>query len=143
MISYGIGLGFYYSIFKSYYINGNYNYAKYELGANAESDYRAGFNTPEHKYNIGIGGRKILDNFGFHVNFRWQDDFLWESTYGIWTVPDFGVLDAQINYEISVIKTVIKVGGTNLLGGDYRTNLGGPFVGQQYYLSLTFDQFLN
>jgi outer membrane cobalamin receptor len=58
-------------------------------------------------------------------------------------VPDFGVLDAQINYEISVIKTVIKVGGTNLLGGDYRTNLGGPFVGQQYYLSLTFDQFLN
>ena len=141
--SYGIGLGFNYSIFKSYYINGNYNYARFELGANAESDYRAGFNTPEHKYNIGIGGRKIIDNFGFYVNFRWQDDFLWESVYGIWNVPDFGVLDAQLNYKISAIKTVIKLGGTNLLGGDYRTNLGGPFVGKQYYLSLTFDQFLN
>ena len=41
------------------------------------------------------------------------------------------------------IKTIIKIGGTNIAGKDYRTNLGGPFVGQQYYISLTFDEFLN
>jgi len=58
-------------------------------------------------------------------------------------VPEFGVLDAQVSYKVSNIKTIIKIGGTNLLGGDYRTNLGAPFVGQQFYLSLTFDEFLN
>jgi outer membrane cobalamin receptor len=77
------------------------------------------------------------------LNFRWQDTFKWESTFGIWQVPEYGVFDAQVNYKISSIKTIVKLGGTNLFGGDYRTNLGGPFVGQQFYLGLTFDQFLN
>jgi outer membrane cobalamin receptor len=51
-------------------------------------------------------------------------------------------VDAQVSYKVTSIKTLVKVGGTNILGGDYRTNLGGPFIGQQYYISLTFDEFL-
>jgi outer membrane receptor protein involved in Fe transport len=141
--SFGIGLGFNYNVFNNFYINGNYNYATYELATNTDTNFMTDFNTPENKFNIGIGGRKIFSNFGFYVNFRWQDEFKWESAYGIWNVPEFGVLDAQINYKISKIKTIVKLGGTNLAGGDYRTNFGGPFVGQQFYLSLTFDQFLN
>jgi iron complex outermembrane receptor protein len=31
---------------------------------------------------------------------------------------------------------MLKLGATNLGGGDYRTNLGAPFVGQMYYVSL-------
>ena len=139
----GVGIGFTYNFFKGYNLTGNYNYATFDLGDNADNDFRAGFNTPENKFNIGIGNRKVFKNFGFNVNFRWQDEFLWESTFGIWNVPEFGVLDAQVNYKISTIKTIVKIGGTNLLGGDYRTNLGAPFVGQQFYLSLTFDEFLN
>ncbi len=141
--SWGAGVGLTYYFFRSLYLNGNYNYATFELANETETDYRAGFNTPEHKFNVGVGGRNVFDNFGFYLNFRWQETFLWESTYGIWNVPEFGVFDAQINYKISKLKTIVKLGGTNLFGGDYRTNLGGPFVGQQYYLSLTFDQFLN
>ena len=58
-------------------------------------------------------------------------------------MPEFGVFDAQVNYKFTGIKTIVKLGGTNLFGGDYRTNLGAPFVGQQYYISLTFDEFLH
>jgi outer membrane cobalamin receptor len=76
------------------------------------------------------------------VNYRWQDSFLWQSDFGDWTVPEFGVVDAQVSYKISSMKTMVKLGGTNLFGGDYRTNFGGPFVGQMYYISLTFDEFL-
>jgi outer membrane receptor protein involved in Fe transport len=141
--SYGIGLGFNYNFYKSYYLDGSYSYATFGLVNDIETDFIAGFNTPEHKFNIGLGGRSIFNNFGFQVNFRWQDTFKWESTFGIWQVPEYGVFDAQINYKISPIKTIVKLGGTNLFGGDYRTNLGGPFVGQQFYLALTFDQFLN
>lgn len=139
----GVGIGFTYNFFKNIVLTGNYNYATYEIASLGDRDFRAGFNTPENKFNIGLGGRKIANNFGFNINFRWQDKFLWESTFGIWEVPEFGVLDAQINYKISSINTILKLGGTNLLGGDYRTNLGAPFVGQQYYLSVTFDEFLN
>jgi len=141
--SLGAGIGFTYNIFRGFIISGNYNYADYDIEEVEDSEFRAGFNTPNHKYNIGIGNRKILKNFGFNVNFRWQDSFLWESSFGVWNVPEFGVLDAQINYKIPSLKTILKLGGTNLGGGDYRTNLGGPFVGQMYYLSITFDEFLN
>jgi outer membrane receptor protein involved in Fe transport len=141
--SFGFGLGFSYNVFKNFYINGNYNYATFDLTETIDSEFMTDFNTPENKFNIGIGGRKIVNNFGFYVNFRWQDEFKWESAFGIWNVPEFGVLDAQVNYKISPIRTIVKIGGTNLLGEDYRTNFGGPFVGQQYYISLTFDQFLN
>ena len=141
--SYGVGVGFTYNVFKGYTVNGNYNYAKFPNESNADGDFRAGFNTPEHKFNIGLGNREVFNNFGFNVNFRWQEQFIWESTFGIWTVPEFGVFDAQVNYKISSLRTIIKLGGTNLLGGDYRTNLGAPFVGKQYYISLTFDEFLN
>ncbi len=141
--SVGAGIGFTYNIYKGYTITGNYNYATFDLNSSTDGDFRTGFNTPENKFNIGIGNRKVFNNFGFSVNFRWQDKFIWESTFGIWNVPEFGVLDAQVNYKISDIKTIVKIGGTNLLGGDYRTNLGAPFVGQQFYLSLTFDEFLN
>jgi iron complex outermembrane recepter protein len=37
---------------------------------------------------------------------------------------------------------MFKLGATNIGGGDYRTNIGAPFVGQQYYVSITFDEFL-
>ena len=141
--SLGVGIGFTYNIFRGYNLYGNYNYATFDIDSNADSDFRAGFNTPQNKFSIGFSSRKVFNNFGFNVNFRWQEGFLWESSFGIWNVPEFGVLDAQVSYKVSNIKTIIKIGGTNLLGGDYRTNLGAPFVGQQFYLSLTFDEFLN
>jgi len=40
------------------------------------------------------------------------------------------------------MKSVFKIGGTNLGGNDYRTNFGAPFIGQMYYVSITFDEFL-
>lgn len=137
----GIGLGLTYNFGKGYSINGNYNYATFDAKQSDGSTFRAGFNTPENKFNIGLGNRKLTKNFGFNVNFRWQDSFLWQSDFGDWIVSEFGVFDAMVSYRVPSIKTIVKLGGSNLFGDDYRTNLGGPFVGQQYYLSLTFDEF--
>ncbi|HNV31147.1 MAG TPA: TonB-dependent receptor, partial [Cyclobacteriaceae bacterium] len=137
--SMGAGLGFTYSLPRNFSINGSYSYATFE--ATETADFRAGFNTPENKFNVGLSNRKLFNNFGFNVNFRWQEGFLWQSSYGEWNVPEFGVIDAQINYKLSALRSMVKIGATNLGGGDYRTNLGAPFVGQMYYLSLTFDEF--
>lgn len=140
--SYGVGLGITYNLPKGFQVTGNYNYATFEQDAKQDPNFRAGFNTPENKFNIGLSNRKVTKNLGFNVSFRWQEEFLWQSDFGDWIVPEFGVLDAQVSYKLAPLKTLVKIGGTNLLGGDYRTNLGGPFVGQQYYISLTFDEFL-
>lgn len=137
----GVGVGLTYNLPKGYFVTGNYNYATFDSKQSDGSTFRAGFNTPENKFNIGVGNRKVTKNIGFNINFRWQDEFLWQSDFGDWIVPEFGVLDAQVSYKIPSIKTIAKIGGSNLFGNDYRTNLGGPFIGQQYYISLTFDEF--
>lgn len=139
--SYGVGLGMTYSLPRNFTVNGNWSWAYFE--ADESPDFRAGFNTPRNKVSFGLGNRKIVKNLGFNVNYRWQHEFLWQSSYGEWLVPEFGVIDAQINYKVPSIKSTIKLGGTNIGGGDYRTNLGAPFVGQQYYVSITFDEFFN
>jgi iron complex outermembrane receptor protein len=139
--SYGVGLGLTYNLPKGYTLTGNYNYADFEEQQIEGRVFNAGFNTPNNKFNIGVGNRKLTKSLGFNVNYRWQEGFNWFSSFGTWDVPEFGVIDASLSYRLPSIKSVIKAGGTNLFGGDYRTNLGGPFVGQMYYVSITFDEF--
>jgi outer membrane receptor protein involved in Fe transport len=139
--SYGFGLGLTYNLPKGYSLSGNYSYADFSVDEVPGRVYNAGFNTPNNKFNVGVSNRKLTKNLGFNVNFRWQEGFEWFSSFGTWSVPEFGVIDAALSYRVSPIKSIVKLGGTNLGGGDYRTNLGGPFVGQMYYVSITFDEF--
>ena len=141
--SLGGGISLTYNLFQGYTLNGNYTYQQYE--ADEAGGFIAGFNTPNNKYTVGVSNRKISNSMpiGFNINYRWQQAYIWNSGFGEWNVPEFGVIDANVSYKVSKIKTIVKIGGTNLGGGDYRPNFGSSFVGQQYYLSLTFDQFLN
>ncbi len=139
--SYGVGLGLSYSLPRNFVVNGNWNWAGFEAPG-ASTDFQSNFNTPKNKINVGLTNRKIIENLGFSVNYRWQTSFEWQSSFGVWQVPQFGVIDAQFNYKVSSIKSMIKIGGSNIGGADYRTNIGSPFVGQQYYISITFDEFL-
>lgn len=139
--SYGIGLGVTYNFLKGYSLNVNYNYADFSQTEVEGRAYNAGFNTPNNKFSIGIGNRKLTKNLGFNINYRWQEEFEWFSSYGTWVVPSFGVVDAAVSYRLPSLKSIVKLGGTNLGGGDYRTNIAGPFVGQMYYVSVTFDEF--
>lgn len=139
LTSYGIGLGLTYSLPRNFTVTGNYNYATFS--GTQSPDFQANFNTPQNRYSIGVGNRKITKNLGFNVNFRYQDSFLWQSSYGVGNIPAYGIVDAQVSYKVSPLKTVFKLGGTNIGGGDYRTNIGSPFIGQQYYVSVTFDEF--
>lgn len=140
--SQGIGLGLSYNLPKNFVIGGNYNWTSFT--GQQDADFQAGFNTPTNRYSFNLSNRKVTKNLGFNVNFRYQDAFTWQSSYSPadYTVQAYGVLDAQLSYKVSSLKSVFKIGGTNLGGNDYRTNLGSPFVGQMYYISITFDEFL-
>lgn len=108
-----------------------------------QQGFRASYNTPEWRYNLKLENRKLTENVGFNVVYRWQDAFLWESSYGTGIVDSYGTLDAQVSYTLSEYNTRIKLSGSNILNQKYTTSIGNPRVGAIYLLSFTFDQFLN
>lgn len=101
--------------------------------------YQSAFNTPDYRYNITVGNRQITKRMGFNVTWRWQNEFLWESSFGVGTIPAFGTLDANINFKFESIKSSMKIGGSNLLNKYYTTNLGSGQVGGLYYFTWSFD----
>lgn len=142
LTSQGAVLGLTYSLPRGYTLTGNYNW-NVLINGPPNSEFFSEFNTPEHKVNLGFGNRKLTDNFGFNVNMRWQAAFEWQSSFTIpanGQVPAYTTLDAQLSYKIPSLKSVIKVGGSNLLNQRYIQSLGGPTIGALYYVSLTFDE---
>ena len=140
--SWGIGLGLNYQLPKKYVVGGSYSWSDFSTDS-ANEDFDVGFNSPEHRFVVSLSNREVVKNFGFDISYRWQTSFLWENSFGIGTVDPFGSLDAQVNYKIKPINATLKVGATNIIGPDYRTNVGGPFVGRQAFISLTFNDLLN
>lgn len=140
----GFAIGADYSLPKGYQLGANVSYNQLmdadELRKQGQS---AQFNTPEYRYNIKFANRKVTDKFGFSVNYRWQDAFLWESSYGVGVVPAFGTFDAQVSYKLSGLKSMLKIGGSNITNERYTTSFGNPTLGAIYYVSITFDEFLN
>ncbi|QLG45592.1 TonB-dependent receptor [Costertonia aggregata] len=137
--SYGASLGLTAKVFGNFDLGGSYTYTRVEFDREANPDFLLSFNTPEHKFKASFGNEALFKNFGFNVNYRFSDDFFWEATFGNGVVPEFHVVDAQINYSIPSIKSTFKVGGTNLLGDEYFTGFGTGFIGSMYYLSWTIN----
>ena len=117
----------------------NYTYSKLDFDQSTDPDFSAGFNTPEHKIKVSLGNRELFKNFGFNINARWSDEYFWQATIANVMIPSRTVVDAQINYSVSSIKSIFKIGGTNLGGKEYQSAVGSPFIGSQYFVSWTIN----
>lgn len=133
--TYGGALGLDY-VKGKYTLSGNVSYNEI---SNLPANYNNDFNTPTIRYNLGLSNREVFKNVGFNVNYRWQDKFNWFSSFAGGEVPAFGTVDAQMNLKIPSIKSVIKVGGSNILNKYYFTSYGNPEAGAMYYVSLAFN----
>lgn len=139
--SQGAVFGFEYSLPRNFNFSANYNWN--QLITDQDEGFIFDFNTPEHKVNLSLGNRRLTDQLGFNVTFRWQEEFEWTSSFANGTVPSVSTLDAQLTYRVPNIKSIVKVGGSNITNNRHFLNYGGPNLGAIYYVSLTFDQFLN
>lgn len=139
--AHGAALGITYSLPNNFTLSGNYNYNK--LLTDIDPNFLNDFNTPEHKTNITFGNRKIGKNLGFNVTYRYQSQFKWESSFAVGDVPEIHNVDAQLSYKVSQLKSILKLGGSNIFNSRYFQNYGGPTIGAIYYLSITFDELLN
>jgi len=137
--SYGGVIGLSTKIAKDYKLGINYTYAQFNFDQASDPDFKAGFNTPEHKVKVSFGNSKLFKNFGFGINARWSDEYLWEASIANALMPSRTVVDAQINYSIPSIKSIFKVGATNLGGEEYQSAVGAPFIGSQYFISWTIN----
>ena len=131
-----------YQIGNGYEIGGNVAYN--ELTSQDDliaQGFAASYNTPKYRYNIKFANRKVTDRLGFNVTYRWQQAFLWESSFGTGVIPEFGTLDAQVSYKVPTWKSTFKIGASNLLNERYTTSFGNPSLGGIYYFQITFDEF--
>ena len=137
--SLGFGVGLSKKVYKDFELGVNYNHAQFEFDQAKDPSFIAGFNTPKHRVKASLGNDKLFKNFGFNVNARWSDEYLWQSSFADGTIPAITVFDAQISYKIPAIKSVLKLSAANLGGSDYLQVVGAGRIGQQYLASLTIN----
>ncbi|MFK6999468.1 TonB-dependent receptor domain-containing protein [Flavobacterium oreochromis] len=136
--SLGVGVGASRKIGK-FNLSASYNYSDFKYDDSLDPDFEAGFNTPKHRAKASFGAENIFKGLGFNINARYNSKYLWESTMIDAYVPENYVYDAQINTAIPVLKSIIKLGGTNLFGKDYIQVPGAGMIGKQYYISWTIN----
>jgi outer membrane receptor protein involved in Fe transport len=137
--SLGFGLGLSKKLPRNFEISANYNYAEFDFDQAKDPSFEAGFNTPKHRAKASISNDKLFKNFGFNISGRWSDEYYWESTFDDGMIDAATVIDAQISYGLPSLKSVVKLGATNIGGKEYRQLIGPGLIGQQYFLSLTIN----
>ncbi|MEY3874387.1 MAG: hypothetical protein RL363_1108 [Bacteroidota bacterium] len=101
------------------------------------------FNTPTFRANFGLSNSGFLlkNRLGFSANVHYQDEFTYEGTFGVGKVDAYNTLDGAITYKVPSIKSLVKVGGTNILNHYYNTAFGSPRIGGLYYVSFAYNIF--
>lgn len=123
----------------------------FQIGANLSSDelkdvpvgFKTYFSTPKYRTNINFGNNALFykQRFGFNVTYRWQDAFFYESDFTNGNINAVHTLDAQISYKIPSCKSIIKIGGNNLLNEYYTNGVGNAIIGGLYYVSFGYNIF--
>ncbi|GAB3576237.1 TonB-dependent receptor [Spirosoma luteolum] len=150
----GWAIGLNYQLPKGYGLSGNLANNQLNNFTPSAELQTSGFNTPKYRWNLGFSKRSIIgSNVGFALAFKHQDAFTWEGfavpsesgvpLYDNTIVPAINNLDVQANYKVSSLKSIVKVGATNLFGKPYFQAYGNPYIGSTYYIGITFDELLN
>ncbi|MCU0447411.1 MAG: TonB-dependent receptor [Microscillaceae bacterium] len=162
----GFGLGFEWAIDKGYTLSANYanqvgkitlrdnvgNVRNDPFGVPIEKRKMSNpevsavgrnfFISPENRYNITFSNAKVTKDFGFALTYRWTDKMWVEqgNTQGDVWLPAWNTVDAQVSLRVPKIKTVVKLGGTNLFNKYYAQGYGLAQIGAMYYVALNFDE---
>ncbi len=123
-----------YRLNKNINIYGNYTWSKI-------SDIKgliAGFNTPKHKFNLGVNGL-IKKDLTYSVNYRWTDTYTYFMPFDEGEINAFGTFDVQVNYHFKPLKTTFKLGGTNLTNANAITVYGSAPITRMVYVGAVFD----
>jgi outer membrane receptor protein involved in Fe transport len=133
----GAGLSLEYKLPNGFVASGNYAYNSISGNDNSQ---QTDFNTPKNKFNLSLANYTIAKYYGFNVTYRWQQEYLYQSSFIAGITPAFGTLDAQISMKIPhMTSSVIKIGASNLLNKYYVDAIGNANIGGLYYISFGYN----
>lgn len=136
--SQGAGISLGYNVSTALTVTGNYSY-----NALITKDFQPGtlsfFNTPEHKFNIGVDGLLLDRKLSYNANFRRAASYTFESTFATGTIPEARVIDAQLGYTLDKLHTTVQVGGSNLFDSVNFQVYGAQSQGRLVYAGLLFN----
>ncbi len=109
----------------------------------ADASFVTFYNTPKYRTNFSVSnnGFGTDKRYGFSATYRWQEAFDYEGTFAVGKVPAFSTVDAMISYKYPKIKSLVKLGGTNLLNKYYVNGFGNAQVGALYYVAFSYNVF--
>jgi outer membrane receptor protein involved in Fe transport len=136
--THGFGLGFDYQLPKNFSAFFN---AYSDVITDVPSGFQSFFNTPKYRLNIGFAnsGLGTSQHIGFNAMLHWQDAFMWDGELANGPVNAFTSVDAQVSYRITKIKSMIKLGGSNIFNHYYKNAFANPQVGGLYYISFGYN----
>jgi outer membrane receptor protein involved in Fe transport len=142
----GFSVGANYYLGTYYGLSGNYSWNVLNKKG-TEDPIIPAFNTPEHKFNLGLSGRNMpfrigqaIKSFGFNISYKWIEGFLFEgSPQFTGAIPTYDLLDAQVNWEVDRLGLTVKLGATNVLNKKQYQTYGGPRIGRLAYISFLYE----
>jgi len=135
--TYGLSAGVRYRMENGLNAFANATYSRLSK-ASDEDGLEDGFNTPEWIWNLGLSTDRIFGKLGGALNVHGQSGYLWQSFLASGHVPAYASVDAHLVYPLWKGKVAVKLGAADLFNRYYRSILGGPSIGGQYYLTLRF-----
>ena len=119
------------------------NYTWNRLVSDTDDPLIPAYNTPEHKFNLGLGANRM--RIGNVSNINWGFDFRWIESYEFISSPQFsGIIPAQyfvsgqIGKDFPKLKSSFKLAGSNLLNRRQNGLFGAPAIGRFVYASWSF-----
>ncbi|MCC6601235.1 MAG: TonB-dependent receptor [Crocinitomicaceae bacterium] len=140
----GANIGLNYYIYRQHTINGNYSWNRI-VKTDPDDPIIPAFNTPEHKFNVGISARDWMkksngNSWGYSINYKWIKGFLFEgSPQFTGFVPTYDLIDVQVNYSIFKAHTNFKLGCSNIANNKQFQTYGGPRIGRMAYFSIHYE----
>ncbi len=136
--THGYGLGIEYALPSNFKVF--FNGYSDEL-TDVPQGFQSYFNTPKYRANAGFSNTGLgkSKRIGFNLVWRWQDAFTWDGELANGAIPAFHTIDGQVTYKFPKIKSMIKIGATNLLNSYYKNGFGNPEIGGLYYASFGFN----
>lgn len=142
--SQGATAGITYMFHKGYSFGANATWSSFDM-KDANPNNVPAFNTPDWRTTITFGNSNVARGIGFNLAWRWQNAYEWYGSFNELrpgTINAFSTIDVAGNYKIPQLKSIIKIGASNLFNHQVYQAYGSPSVGAVYYVSLTFDELI-
>ena len=132
----GFQAGLEYRFNRKITLSGNYTWSYIGDDEDLRDAVSLGFNTPEHKFNLGLRG-ELFDRLTYNTNVRWHNDYVYQMPFAEGTIESNAVVNAQVGYSFPELRTTVKLGGTNLTDSDNVTAYGSAPMGRMIYTGVS------